>query len=170
MFYRPESDQYINEGIPFTIDDVQYPANWINLSTPEDKEALGLEEVITVGERKDDRYYWVSESLNGAVLTITSTPKDLETVRKTCIDGIRASAYSLLLPSDWLVTRKQENGKEIPADWSTFRENVRLEAERCVTEAEAATTVDEIAAIVPDWPKDPNAPVISAEPVNENQP
>ena len=170
MFYRPESDQYINEGMPFTIDDVQYPANWLNLSTQEDKEALGLEEVITVGERKDDRYYWVSESLNGAILTITSTPKDLETVRKTCIDGIRASAYSLLLPSDWLVTRKQENGKEIPADWSTFRENVRLEAERCVTEAEAATTVDAIAAIVPDWPTDPNAPVISDEPVNENQP
>lgn len=170
MFYRPESDQYINEGMPFTIDDVQYPANWLNLSTPEDKEALGIEEVITVGERKDDRYYWVSESLNGAVLTITSTPKDLETVRKICIDGLRSSAYYLLLPSDWLVTRKQENGKEIPADWSTFRENVRLEAERCVAEAESATTVDEIAAIVPNWPKDPNAPVIPDEPVNENQP
>ena len=168
MFYRPESDQYINEGMPFTIDDVQYPANWLNLSTQEDKEALGLEEVITVGERKDDRYYWVSESLNGAVLTITSTPKDLETVRKICIDGLRSSAYYLLFPSDWLVTRKQENGKEIPADWSTFRENVRLEAERCVTEAEAATTVDEIAAIVPNWPTDPNTPVIPDEPVNED--
>lgn len=170
MFYREISDQYINEGMPFTIDDVQYPANWLNLSTPEDKEALGLEEVITVGERKDDRYYWVSESLNGAVLTITSTPKDLETVRKNCIDGLRAAAYSILLPSDWLVTRKQENGKEIPADWSTFRGNVRLEAERCVAEAEAATTVDEIAAIVPNWPSDPNAPVIADEPVNANQP
>jgi hypothetical protein len=166
MFYRPESDQYINESVPFTIDDVQYPANWLNLSTPEDKEALGLEEVITVGERKDDRYYWVIESLNGAVLTITSTPKDLETVRKICISGIRASAYSLLLPSDWLVTRKQENGKEIPADWLAYRENVRLEAERCVTEAEAATTVDEIAAIIPAWPISPDA-IIQAPTVSE---
>lgn len=151
----------------FEIDGTQYPANWLNLSTQEDKEALGLEEVITVGERKDDRYYWVSESLNGAVRTITSTPKDLETVRKVCIDGLRASAYSILLPSDWLVTRKQENGKEIPADWSTFRENVRLEAERCVTEAQAATTVDEIAAIVPTWPSNPDAPVVTEDPVVE---
>ena len=167
MFYRSESDQYINEGMAFEIDGTQYPANWLNLSTQEDKEALGLEEVITVGERKDDRYYWVSESLNGAVRTITSTPKDLETVRKVCIDGLRASAYSILLPSDWLVTRKQENGKEIPADWSTFRENVRLEAERCVTEAQAATTVDEIAAIVPTWPSNPDAPVVTEDPVVE---
>lgn len=170
MFYAPSEDKYIVEGNAFELNGIQYPANWLNLSTPEEKSEIGLEEVITVGERKDDRYYWVSESLNGAVLTITSTPKDLETVRKICIDGLRSSAYYLLLPSDWLVTRKQENGKEIPADWSTFRENVRLEAERCVTEAEAATTVDEIAAIVPNWPTDPNAPVVPDEPVNENQP
>lgn len=170
MFYREISDQYINEGMPFTIDDVQYPANWLNLSTPEDKEALGLEEVITVGERKDDRYYWVSESLNGAVLTITSTPKDLETVRKNCIDGLKASAYSILLPSDWMVTRKAEVGTEIPQDWEIFRDNVRLECGIRVDQAQAATTVDEIAAIVPNWPSDPNAPVIADEPVNANQP
>jgi hypothetical protein len=167
MFYRAESDQYINEGMPFEIDDVQYPANWLNLSTPEEKTDLGLEEVITVGERKDDRYYWVSESLNGAVLTITSTPKDLETVRSNCISSVRASAYSILLPSDWFVTRKQENGKEIPVEWTTFRENVRLEAERCVSEAEVAATVDEIAAITPNWPLDPNAPIITEDPVTD---
>ena len=167
MFYHEKENLYVRVGVPFTIGDVAYPANWLQFSTPEEKAELGLQEVTVVGERKDDRYYWVSESLNGAVLTITSTPKDLETVRKICIDGIRASAYSILLPSDWLVTRKQENGKEIPADWSIFRENVRLEAERCVTEAEAATTVDEIAAIVPNWPTDPNAPVVTEDPVIE---
>jgi len=167
MFYRPESDQYINEGMPFTIDDVQYPANWLNLSTPEDKEALGLEEVITVGERKDDRYYWVSESLNGAVMTITSTPKDLETVRKICIDGLRASAYSILLPSDWMITRKAETGVAIPADWDVYRTNVRLECDIRMNQAEAATTVDEIAAIVPNWPTNPDAPVVTEDPVIE---
>jgi len=74
MFYRAESDQYIQEGVPFEIDETQYPANWLNLSTPEEKAELGLQEVITVGERKDDRYYWVSEKLEGAELIITSTP------------------------------------------------------------------------------------------------
>lgn len=159
MFYREISDQYINEGMAFEIDGTQYPANWLNLSTPEDKEALGLEEVITVGERKDDRYYWVSEALNGAVMTITSTPKDLEAVRKACIDGLKASAYSILLSSDWMITRNAEVGTEIPHDWKIFRDNVRLECGIRVDQAQAATTVDDIAAITALWPNSPDATI-----------
>lgn len=159
MFYAPSEDKYIVEGNPFTIDDVQYPANWLNLSTPEEKAELGLEEVITVGKRKDDRYYWVSESLSGAVLTITSTPKDLEQVRTICIEGLKTASYSLLLPSDWMVVRKQETGIEIPADWTQYRNNVRLECGLRVNQAQAATSVDEMAAIAPDWPLAPNTSI-----------
>lgn len=165
MFYRPESDQYINEGVPFTIHDVQYPANWLNLSTPEEKAELGLEEVITVGERKDDRYYWVSESLNGAVLTVTSTPKDLETVRELCIEQLKKTAYTLLFSSDWMIARKVENNTDVPADWAAYRQDVRLQCESSVIDAMAATSVDEIAAIQPAWPDSPDtivpAPVVS---------
>ena len=67
MFYHAETNQYLREGLEFTLDDIQYPANWLNLSTPEEKAALDLVEVITVGERKDDRYYWVSEQLVGEI-------------------------------------------------------------------------------------------------------
>ena len=63
MFYRAESNQYIPEGVPFVVDGVQYPANWLNLSTPEEKAELGLHEVITVGVRKDYRYYLVAVRL-----------------------------------------------------------------------------------------------------------
>lgn len=162
MFYREASNQYIIEGMPFEIDGVQYPANWLNLSTPEEKTALGLEEVVVIGERKDDRYYWVSESLSGATLTITLAPKDLEAVRTSRVETLKASAYSLLLPSDWMVTRKAEIGTEIPAVWSTYRDEVRLEVGLRVAQAEQATTVDEIAAIQPNWPVPPDAPVLEA--------
>lgn len=80
MFYHQASNQHINEGQPFTIDGVQYPANWLNLSTPEDKQALGLVEVVTVGTREDDRYFYVSETLEGSVRTIVNTPKDPEQI------------------------------------------------------------------------------------------
>ena len=159
MFYRAESDQYIQEGVPFEIDETQYPANWLNLSTPEEKAELGLQEVITVGERKDDRYYWVSEKLEGAELIITSTPKELETVRTSCVGSLKASAYSQLLPSDWMITRKAETGTDIPAAWTTYRDEVRLEVGLRVRQAEQAATVDEIAAIQPSWPVSPDAPV-----------
>lgn len=166
MFYRQASDQYINEGTAFEVDGVQYPANWLNLSTPEEKTALGLEEVVIVGERKDDRYYWITEALSGATLTITNTPKDLETVRASCIAALKQTAYSLLAPSDWMVTRKIENGTPLPSDWATYREAVRLECEGSVVDANAATSVDEIAAIVPSWPVSPDA-IIPAPAVSE---
>lgn len=166
MFYRQASDQYINEGIAFEVDGVQYPANWLNLSTPEEKAALGLQEVIIVGERKDDRYYWVSESLSGATLTITSTPKDLNDVKSTYCASLRQSAYSMLLTSDWMVTRKTESGTDIPADWTAYRANVRSVCALFVASAESATSVDEIAALQPTWPVSPDA-IIPAPVVTE---
>jgi hypothetical protein len=164
MFYRSESDQYIQEGVPFEIDETQYPANWINLSTPEEKAELGLQEVITVGERKDDRYYWVSEKLEGAELIITSTPKDFDTVKQMALNSLDQQAYSLLFTSDWMITRKAETGVDLKPEWSTYRDNVRLEVIVVRSQLNNATTVDEIAAIVPNWPTSPDAPVPVADP------
>lgn len=56
--------------------DVQYPANWLSLASDDDKAALGLQEVVTVGTREDDRYFWVNEEVVGAVRTIVNKPKD----------------------------------------------------------------------------------------------
>jgi len=172
MFYRAESDQYIQEGVPFEIDETQYPANWLNLSTPEEKAELGLQEVITVGERKDDRYYWVSEKLEGAELIITSTPKDFDTVKQMALDNLDKQAYSLLFPSDWMITRKAETGVDLKPEWSTYRDNIRLEVIVVRGQINAATTVDEIASIQPNWPVSPDAPVVTEdppiEPVDEN--
>ena len=69
--------------------DVHYPANWLSLASPEDKAALGLQEVETVGTREDDRYFWVTEQLVGAVRTIVNTPKDagmVAAMRKADLD------------------------------------------------------------------------------------
>jgi len=173
MFYRAESDQYIQEGVPFEIDETQYPSNWINLSTPEEKAAQGLQEVITVGERKDDRYYWVSEKLEGAELIITSTPKDFDTVKQMALDNLDHTAYTLFLPSDSMITRKAETGVDLKPEWSTFRDNIRLEVIVVRGQINNATTVDQIAAIVPNWPVSPDASIVVAEdppiePVDEN--
>jgi hypothetical protein len=163
MFYYPPNNQYIQEGVPFEIDETQYPANWLNLSTPEEKAELGLEEVITVGERKDDRYYWVSEKLEGAELIITSTPKDFDTVKQMALDNLDKQAYSLLFSSDWMITRKAETGVDLKPEWSTYRDEIRLEVNVVRAQINNATTVDEIAAIQPNWPVSPDAPVPPAE-------
>lgn len=66
----------------FTSGDIQYPSNWLRLASVEDREAIGITEMTTVGTREDDRYFWVSEVLDGSVLTITNVPKDAAVVMK----------------------------------------------------------------------------------------
>ena len=91
MFYHPASNQHIREGNPFTIDGVQYPSQWLNHSTPQDKEALGLVEVTTVGTREDDRLYYVTEELVGAELRITNSRKSDEQIMSIMLQRYTAA-------------------------------------------------------------------------------
>lgn len=51
-FFHRTTQTTIAEGSPFILDGVQYPANWLNLSTPEDKAEHGIVE-ITEGPKPD---------------------------------------------------------------------------------------------------------------------
>lgn len=155
MFYKAPNT-YINEGTQFTVDGVTYPANWLNQSTPEQKAALGLEEVTTVGELKDAKYYWIGEQLSGSVRTLTATPKDLADVQKQAITQVNATAYSILLPTDYLSVKAFETGTEVPSEWATWRASIRATATQAIADITAATDVDTIAALIVTWPNDPD--------------
>ena len=62
---------------PFTANDIQYPANWLRLSSETEKIAIGITEVADP-VRADDRFYW-----NGDI----NNPKALEDVTETGEDG-----------------------------------------------------------------------------------
>lgn len=47
--------QPISPDAPFTHEGTNYPANWIRLATPEEKEAIGLTEIVE--EPKPDEFY-----------------------------------------------------------------------------------------------------------------
>ena len=157
MFYSSTDGQYIQENTPFTIDGVQYPANWLNLSTPEEKAALGLEEVVATNSPASDQYYWVSTELNGASLTYVNTPKDLTSVKDSAFSQVNATAYSILFPSDWMVVKAFETSTKINADWNTFRANVRATADTTRTAITGAADVDAVATIMGSivWPTEP---------------
>lgn len=95
MFYHQASNQHIREGNPFAIDGVQYPSNWLNLSTPEQKTALGLVEVTTVGTREDDRYFYVSEELSGAVRRIVNIRKSDEQLEQIRVSEVKQAIAQL---------------------------------------------------------------------------
>lgn len=160
MFYSTTDGQYIQEGTQFTIDGVEYPSNWLNLSTPEEKAEIGLEEVIATNSPASDVYYWVSTELNEASLTYINTPKDLDTVKSNAVSQINQTAYSLLLPSDWMVVKSVETNTPMSTNWNTWRQSIRTTADTSRTAVAGAVDVEEVQTIMSNitWSPDPNQP------------
>ena len=129
--------------VPFMHDDIQYPANWLRLSTPEDKAAIGITEVAEP-ERYDDRFYWG-----------VGNPKDLDGLKTQWINQVNQTAYSLLVQTDWMVVRKAEVGTDIPADTGTYRASVRTAAVANRAAIAAAADVPALVTAVTNmvWPE-----------------
>jgi hypothetical protein len=145
---------------PFEHNGIQYPNNWLRLASPEARANIGITEVPDQ-PRPDDRFYWVSgPNANG---DYTAIPKDLPTLKATWSAQFKQTAYTMLLPSDWLVVRKTEDGTAIPADWTSYREAVRTTCALAITDMEATTDIDAFIASVTSvqWPVSPDSqPVI----------
>lgn len=165
MFALVQNNQFqrfIPEGTAFEIDGVQYPANWLNLTTLEEKAAIGITE-IPEQSRPNDKYYWVTDNGDG---TFTATPKDLSGCQSQATSEINQTAYSLLLPTDFMDFRPNYTP---PQGWLEWREGVRLTCQLAKGAINGCTTVEELMALPAiQWPHDPNyvAPVIEETPVN----
>lgn len=141
--------------VPFEHDGIQYPANWLRLATVEEREAIGITEVVEQ-PRPDDRFYWVTgPDMNG---DYTAIPKDLDALKSDWTGQTKQTAYSLLLPSDWMVVRKTETGVDVAADWTTYREAVRTKAADTITAIDAAADLDAFITVVTtvEWPVSPD--------------
>ena len=158
MFYCTTTGQYIQEGTQFEIDGVTYPPQWLNQSTPEQKAALGLEEVVATNQPYNPVYYWTGEILDQATLTYTGTPKDLTEVKTNAIGTINSTAYSILFPTDWMVVKAFETSTKVPTAWNNWRAEIRTQATGYVSQVEAANDVDAVATIMGSlvWAKDPD--------------
>jgi hypothetical protein len=141
--------------VPFEHDGVQYPANWLRLATPEEREAIGITEV-TAQPRPDDRFYWVSGPDDNG--DYTAIPKDLDGLKATWAAQFKQTAYAMLFPSDWMVVRKAEVGDGIPQAWTDYREAVRTTATLAIVDMEATTDIDAFITSVTSvqWPVSPD--------------
>lgn len=128
----------------------------------------GALEVIE-GERKDERFYWVTFShydVQGdkAMRVYTNTPKQLEDVTETpegqtepittkglksqWIAQAKAAAGSALAVTDWMVIRKAERGVDIPAEVAAERAKIIADCTAKEAAITAATTIEELMAVV----------------------
>jgi hypothetical protein len=98
---------------PFSHDEIQYPANWLRLSTADEKAAIGITEVADPTPY-DQRFYWDE-----------NTPKDHNQLIDEWVNQTKNTANTILSPSDWMVIRQIDNGTPIPDEWKIWREEVR---------------------------------------------
>ena len=163
--------------VPFTVGDVNYPANWLRLSTADEKTALGITEVAD-SPTYDSRFYWS----NGTAKTLTDTnevdengdpvlDKNGDQVVTLGVKSVlkaqeKVTAGSLLARYDWYVVRKAEKSTAIPSIISTYRDAVRT---ACNTRETEITNCADTAALVTLYSnKDDGTPYMTQYPTDPN--
>lgn len=147
--------------VAFTHDGIQYPANFLRLSSPEERAAIGITEVPDPPVY-DQRFYWGYDA-EGKLI-----PKDHAQLVDQWVQQTRTTANTLMAPTDWIIIREADNGKAADPVLKTWREDIRLATGTKVTAINATTGTDALAAYItgadyPAWPVDPYAPVPAAE-------
>lgn len=153
---------------PFTIGEgdtaIQYPANFLRLSSAEEKAALGITEVADPVPH-DDRFYWapgIPKQLEDApavdadgnpVLDADGQPVITRGLKSQHIAAVKATAGSLLAATDWKVTRAAEGVKPVDAETLASRAAIRAASDANEAAITACTTVDELAALRFNWPE-----------------
>ena len=133
---------------------IQYPANWLRLSTPEERKAIGITEVPDP-PYYDQRFYFGPD-----------LPKDHTQLVEQWVAQTRITAGTLIQPTDWMVIREQDNGTVVPESVKALREDIRLATGQKNAAIEATADTAELAAYItgteyPVWPSDSPAPVES---------
>ena len=134
--------------VPFTTSDgTQYPANWLRLSTAEEKTDLGISEVADP-TTYDGRFYnddGSAKALDDKTETVDGVEYKTLGVKSILKAQEKATAGSLLAKYDWYVVRKAEKGTAIPTAITTYRDAVRT---ACDTRETEITNCADTAALV----------------------
>ena len=155
------------EGVPFTdASGNQYPQNWLNLATEEEKLAIGITWVADP-VRSDDRFYWDGDINNPKALedklevkedgtplykqvydkateSMVDTTEQVVTkgLKSNFIAQVKDTAGKLLAQTDWYIIRKAERNVDIPEEIALKRTQIVTEANRLETDIKASTTVE----------------------------
>lgn len=159
--------KHLPEGVGFKdANGTQYPSSWLNLSTEEEKLAIGITWVADP-VRADDRFYWDGDITNPKALEDKLEVKEdgtplykqvydkatksmVDTTEQVVTKGLKSqfiaqvkdTAGKLLAQTDWYIIRKAERNVDIPEAIALKRTQIVTEANRLETDIKASTTVE----------------------------
>jgi hypothetical protein len=138
-----------------TPDGTQYPASFLRLSSPQEREAIGITEVPDEIPY-NQQYYWgydtdgnlIPKQLEDEVVTPEEGESYTQTGLKTQhIRQTKETANTLLQPTDWYVIRQMERNIEIPEDIASYRAEVLAVSDAREELISAVTTVEELKSL-----------------------
>jgi len=151
----------------------QYPPQWLNTSTEEQKAAIGITWVADPAP-VDTRFYWdtnLPKALEDKLeVKVDGSPLYKQVYDKTADNGkgamvdtteqvvtkglksnfiaqVKDTAGKLLNATDWYIIRKAERAIDIPAEVALKRTQIVAEANRLEVSINAATTVEELITV-----------------------
>jgi len=162
-----EIKKIINQPKGLVIGDTRHSRNIFSFRwTNEEREAIGLYEVVFDNSNKKDEAYYNNTNqsfafADGKVTASygTATARELEdTVNEddSITQGLKSQkkanikqqASSLLAPTDWYVVKAAEvESYSVPEAMTTYRADVRTASNSMESKIDACSTVDELAAL-----------------------
>ena len=136
MWTHTQSNRVLPLDKSFSLNNVSYPANWLRVSGPEDKAAIGLEWIVPEPP------------------PVVRAPLDRE--KAVGIDRAKDTAGKLLAQSDWMVIASVERSRVVADDWAEYRAAVIAEADRLESQYSTAESYEALDAIVQNWPINPD--------------
>ena len=128
----------------------QYPQNWLNLSTEEEKNAIGITWVADPTP-VDTRFYWdtdLPKALEDKLETVEGKEYITKGLKSNFIAQVKDTAGKLLNATDWYVIRKVERNVEVPSEVALKRTQVVAEANRLEVGIKASTTVEALIEVL----------------------
>jgi len=159
--------------VAFTSNGINYPANWLRLTTLDEKKAIGITEVADEATYDQRFYVGVGKAKELVDKTEKIDGKDVTTkgIKPDWIASQKEQAGSLLAEYDWYVTRKAEKGTAIPTNIQNYRDSIRT---ICKTREDEINACSDVATLkklidgtydsegkktagITDWPVNPNS-------------
>jgi hypothetical protein len=148
----------------------QYPPQWLNTSTEEQKLAIGITWVADPAP-VDTRFYWdtdlpkaledklevkedgtplYKQVYDKATESMVDTTEQVVTkgLKSQFVAQVKDTAGKLLNATDWYVIRKAERAIEIPAEVALKRTQIVAESNRLEVDINGATTVEELIIVL----------------------
>ena len=123
----------LRQGRPFTHNGIQYPGNWLALTSTEEKSAIGI--TWEADPAPVDRRFYISDGV----------AREVADVKPAMLEDQNTTARNLLNSTDWYVVRKAENSTAIPVGITSFRTAVR---DTCEARKVAISGAADIPALV----------------------